>query len=86
MCDQSDSGGAPSDTVRNALNMAGAAARGQRIVQAFLARQNETESAFGRGEPMNIGRAFLEPTRQTMVDPAKMMAAHAALWRGHMAL
>ncbi|MBT7943090.1 MAG: class I poly(R)-hydroxyalkanoic acid synthase, partial [Alphaproteobacteria bacterium] len=61
----------------------------QRMIGEFLTRQmaNGVETANGSGDPapnpdpLNIGGAFFELTKQMMSDPAKMMEANMALWQ-----
>ncbi|NQV83769.1 MAG: class I poly(R)-hydroxyalkanoic acid synthase [Rhodospirillales bacterium] len=61
----------------------------QRMIGEFLARQvaKGAEAANGSGgqapnpDPLNIGDAFLELTKQMMSDPAKLMEANLALWQ-----
>ncbi len=66
--------------------MASIAERSQRLVQAFLARQDGSNGALGHGDPLNIGEAFLEMTRQMMADPTKLVQAQVALWQDYMTL
>ncbi len=86
MSDQSDSNGNAQDAQRLAENMASIAERSQRLVQAFLARQDGAAGSLGHGDPMNIGEAFLALTQQMMTDPAKLVQAQVALWQDYMTL
>ena len=61
------------------------AARSQRLVSAFLARQAEQGDS-ANADPFNIGNAFLEMTNQMMRDPEKMMRAQMTLWQDHLDL
>ena len=61
------------------------AERSQRLVADVLARNNLDDS-MGMADPMNIGSAFIELTRNFMADPAKAAKAQMALWQGYMDL
>ena len=84
MSDQSDTDRTGPDAQRRAENMASSAERSQRLVQAFLARQDG--SALGHADPMNISEAFVALTQQMTADPAKLAQAQMALWQDYMTL
>ncbi|MCC7425559.1 MAG: class I poly(R)-hydroxyalkanoic acid synthase, partial [Alphaproteobacteria bacterium] len=65
--------------------MAEIAERSQRLVAEFLKRQAE-EGPPGFGDPLNVGRAFLEMTARMMASPQKMMEAQFSLWQDYMTL
>src|SRR3546814_123079 len=46
-------------------------------------RRVVTPEAF---DPLNVGGAFLEMTRQMMADPARLVQAQVSLWQDYMAL
>ncbi|MFQ5618582.1 MAG: class I poly(R)-hydroxyalkanoic acid synthase [Rhodospirillales bacterium] len=64
-------------------SMADIAARCQRLVTDFLARQG---AAGGSVDPFNIGNAFLEMTARMMSDPATMVQAQMSLWQDYLGL
>jgi len=86
MSDQSDTNGDAPDAQRLAENMASIAERSQRLVQAFLAKQDGSTGNLGHGDPMNIGDAFLELSQKMMSDPTKLVEAQVALWQDYMTL
>src|SRR3546814_11267637 len=71
--------------------MAKIAERSQQLVRDFLERQASdperrrvvTPEAF---DPLNVGGAFLEMTRQMMANPARLVQAQVSLWQDYMAL
>ena len=83
MVEKSSNQSDTSETHPQRDDMAAIAARSQRIIANFMARQ---QGGAGMADPSKIGDAFLEMTRQMMADPGKMMAAQANLWQDHMAL
>src|SRR3546814_12030354 len=46
-------------------------------------RRVVTPEAF---DPLNVGGAFLEMTRQMMANPARLVQAQVSLWQDYMAL
>ena len=72
-----------SEVLSDGDDMAAIAARSQRIITNFMARQ---QGGAGMADPSKIGDAFMEMTRQMMADPGKMMAAQVNLWQDYMAL
>src|SRR3546814_19610249 len=70
--------------------MAKIAERSQQLVRDFLERQASdperrrvvTPEAF---DPLNVGGAFLEMTRQMMANPARLVQAQVSLWQDYMA-
>ena len=83
MAEQSSSQSEAPGAGNNHPDIADIAARSQRIVAEFLARQ---QGGAGMADPGKIGEAFFEMTRRMMADPGKMMAAQMTLWQDHMAL
>ena len=83
MDDQSTSTGASrEDTLRD--SMVDIAARSQRLVADFLARQSATDTP--NFDPLNIGNAFMAMTAKLMSDPAKLVEAQMALWQNYVDL
>jgi polyhydroxyalkanoate synthase len=66
--------------------MADIAERSQRLIQDFVAKNAAHPNASAISDPLNIGEAFLELTRQMMADPTKLMQAQVNLWTGYMDL
>ena len=83
MAKQSSSQSEAPSAGNNHPDIADIAARSQRILTEFLARQ---QGGAGMADPGKIGEAFLEMTRRMMADPGKMMAAQMTLWQDHMDL
>ena len=69
-------------------NMAEIAARSQRLVSEFLARQGAdgANGDLGMSDPLNVGNAFIEMTRRMMANPAPVIEAQFTLWRDYMRL
>ncbi|HJM48819.1 MAG TPA: class I poly(R)-hydroxyalkanoic acid synthase [Alphaproteobacteria bacterium] len=65
-------------------NLAKVAERSHQLMSDFLRRQAAAGPALD--DPLNLGNAFLELTRQMMSDPAKLMEAQAALWQDYLQL
>jgi len=63
--------------------MANIAERSQALVNGFISNQS---GAFGMGDPLNIGQAFIELTQRMMSNPAQLMQAQAGLWQDYMNL
>nr|WP_176787563.1 class I poly(R)-hydroxyalkanoic acid synthase [Roseospirillum parvum] len=61
------------------------AARSQRLVSDFLARQ-AADPQVGMSDPLAIGSAFLDMTTQMMASPTKLMEAQLGLWQDYMTL
>lgn len=57
--------------------------RSQKIVQAFLAKQENLDF---NPDPYNIGSAFMELTATWLSDPAKAAEAQGKLWQSYMDL
>ncbi|MBV9552632.1 MAG: class I poly(R)-hydroxyalkanoic acid synthase [Alphaproteobacteria bacterium] len=66
--------------------MAEIAARSQRLVRDFLARQQAGMGAAGIGDPMAIGAAFFALTARMMADPNRLVQAQIALWNDYLTL
>ncbi|MBL8631460.1 MAG: class I poly(R)-hydroxyalkanoic acid synthase [Rhodospirillaceae bacterium] len=68
--------------------MSDIAERSQRLIQEFLAKTSSspTSGSTSIADPLNVGEAFLELTRQMMADPAKLVEAQVNLWTGYMDL
>src|SRR3546814_11588136 len=65
------------------------AERSQRLVKEFLERQASNPERRATPEtfdPLNVGGAFLEMTRQMMANPARLVQAQVSLWQDYMAL
>jgi len=73
------------DPVELSRTMSEIAERSQRIVTDFLSRHEDDES-FGMGDPLNIGGAFLEMTKQMMSQPGRLVEAQLSLWQDYMTL
>ena len=69
-------------------NMAEIAARSQRLVSEFLARQGAVgaDGGLGMSDPLNVGNAFIEMTRRMMANPAPVIEAQFTLWQDYMRL
>src|SRR5665213_1581584 len=83
----------PGDPLAWSKNLAEIAERSQRLVSEFLARQvaNGTGKAGAKGgmgpiDPLNVGNAFLEMTRQMMRHPERVVEAQISLWQDYMRL
>jgi len=83
----------PGDPLAWSKNLAEIAERSQRLVSEFLARQvaNGTGKAGAKGgmgpiDPLNVGNAFLEMTRQMMRHPERVVEAQLSLWQDYMRL
>jgi polyhydroxyalkanoate synthase len=74
------------DPVEWSRNMAAIAERSQRLIQDFMARHKDDESPLGHGDPLNIGKTFLEMTQAMMRNPGAMMQANMNLWTDYMNL
>jgi polyhydroxyalkanoate synthase len=85
MNDQLGSTENSTDATEFSRTLADIAARSQRIVSEFLARQTE-EGHGGRPDLQDIGRTFFEMTARMMADPAKFIETQAELWRDYMQL
>ncbi|MBI3515173.1 MAG: class I poly(R)-hydroxyalkanoic acid synthase [Proteobacteria bacterium] len=66
--------------------MARIAEQSQRMVTEFLTRQASTDRGIGMGDPLNIGRAFLEMAARMMADPARLVQAQMSLWSDYLSL
>ncbi|WGF86406.1 PHA/PHB synthase family protein [Marinivivus vitaminiproducens] len=58
------------------------AEQSQRIVQDFVARQEQTSG----GDPLNVSEAFVELTQRLMSNPAHLMQTQFALWQDYIRL
>jgi len=69
-------------------NLAEIAARSQRLVSEFLARQGAdgADGGLGMSDPLNVGSAFIEMTRRMMANPAPVIEAQFTLWQDYMRL
>ena len=56
--------------------------RSQRVVQAFLDRQKDSDG-FQIPDPVIIGKAFMELSNKMMADPAKIIQAQSELWQSY---
>jgi len=75
------------DPVEMSRSMTAIAARSQKLVSDFLARQGKpAESGMGMADPMNIGGAFLEMTARLMTDPSRLVQAQLGLWSDYLEL
>jgi polyhydroxyalkanoate synthase len=78
------------DPVELSRAMARIAEQSQRLVADFLQRQATGTGADSTspslGDPLNIGKAFLEMTARMMSNPAKLVEAQVNLWRDYMHL
>ncbi len=84
MADQQGSEFKLPDPVEVSQTLAAIAERSQKLVADFLERQAVDGSPMG--DPLNIGRAFLEMTARLMADPAKLVHAQMSLWQDYMQL
>ncbi len=57
------------------------AEKSQQLVSEFVKRQQSTSTTNTPTDPLNIGNAFLEMTRQMMANPTKIAEAQVALWQ-----
>ncbi|MDI9408530.1 MAG: class I poly(R)-hydroxyalkanoic acid synthase [Candidatus Pacebacteria bacterium] len=75
------------------------AEQSQKLVADFLQRQQSSfetkpnelgayspKPGIGMGDPLNIGKAFMEMAGQMMSDPSKVVEAQFALWQDYMQL
>jgi len=62
--------------------MADLTERSQRVVQAFLDRQKDSDG-FQIPDPVIIGKAFMELSNKMMADPAKIIQAQSELWQSY---
>ena len=88
---ESDNGAAMSalaDPAEFSRHMSEIAARSNKILTEFIARQQETGGAgqFGMSDPLNITNAFVEMTSRMMSDPTRLWQAQIGLWQGYMSL
>ena len=69
-------------------NMAEIAARSQRLVSEFLARQGAAgaDGGLGMSDPLNVASAFIEMTRRMMANPVPVIEAQFTLWQDYMRL
>jgi len=56
--------------------------RSQRVVQAFIDRQKDSDG-FQIPDPVVIGKAFMELSNKMMADPAKVIQAQNELWQSY---
>ncbi|MBK1663783.1 class I poly(R)-hydroxyalkanoic acid synthase [Rhodospirillum rubrum] len=75
----------PPDPARIDKTMADIAERSQKLVTDFITRQ-ATSPTGGMDDPMNIGQAFLDMTRQMMSHPERLVEAQMTLWQDYLAL
>jgi len=62
--------------------MADLTERSQRVVQAYVERQKDSDG-FQIPDPVVIGKAFLEMSAKMMSDPAKLAKAQSELWQSY---
>ena len=78
------------DPIELSRAMARIAEQSQRLVADFVQRQAEGaaegSAAASMGDPMSIGRAFMEMTARMMANPAKLVEAQVNLWQDYMQL
>jgi len=77
------------DPIELSRAMARIAEQSQRLVADFIQRQSEGAAegaAASMGDPMSIGRAFMEMTARMMANPAKLVEAQVNLWQDYMQL
>ena len=65
--------------------MADIAARSQKLVADFLARQAQN-GTMTSVDPLNIGEAFLETMSRMMADPGRLVEAQFSLWQDYLTL
>ncbi len=65
--------------------MSNIAERSQKLVSDFLSHQ-QSMGGMGMGDPMNVGKAFLEMTRRMLTDPSKLWKAQMDWWQDYMTL
>ncbi|MDP6390911.1 MAG: class I poly(R)-hydroxyalkanoic acid synthase, partial [Alphaproteobacteria bacterium] len=85
MNDQPDAEEQATDGAGLAHEMADIAQRTQRLVADFAARQAAL-GPIGNVDPLNVSSAFLEMTRQMMMNPAALVEAQFALWQDYIEL
>ncbi len=85
MGDQSASNGMWPDPVEWSQQMAGIAERSRNIVTDFL-KNHPVQGPLGHGDPLNVGRAFLEMTAKMMTNPAVLVQAQMNLWHDYLNL
>jgi polyhydroxyalkanoate synthase len=56
--------------------------RSQRVIQAFVERQQDGDE-FQISDPMVIGKAFADMSAKMLADPAKMLQAQSELWQSY---
>jgi len=85
MGDQSASNGSWPDPIEWSQQMAGIAERSRGIVTDFL-KNHPVQGPLGHGDPLNVGRAFLEMTAKMMTNPASLVQAQMNLWHDYLNL
>nr|CAB65395.1 PHA synthase [Rhodospirillum rubrum] len=75
----------PPDPARIDKTMADIAERSQKLVTDFITRQ-ATSPTGGMDDPMNIGQAFLDMTRQMMSHPERLVEAQMTMWQDYLGL
>jgi len=85
MGDQSASNGMWPDPIEWSQQMAGIAERSRNIVTDFL-KNHPVQGPLGHGDPLNVGRAFLEMTAKMMTNPAVLVQAQMNLWHDYLNL
>jgi len=85
MGDQSASNGMWPDPIEWSQQMAGIAERSRGIVTDFL-KNHPVQGPLGHGDPLNVGRAFLEMTAKMMTNPASLVQAQMNLWHDYLNL
>ena len=82
MADDSSETGAVFDAEKNAKIYADFAERSQRIVNAFLERQQSGEN-YTVADPVEIGRLFMDASMKMMANPQKFAEAQSKLMQGY---
>jgi len=82
MANQDPQDGAGMDPEQVSKLMTDLTERSQRVVQAFVERQKDSDG-FQIPDPVVIGKAFLELSAKMMSDPAKLAKAQGELWQSY---
>ncbi len=82
MADNRAETGAVFDAEKNAKIYADFAERSQRIMNAFMERQQSGEN-YAVSDPVEIGRLFMDASVKMMADPAKFVEAQSKLMQGY---
>ncbi len=82
MADQDTQKNTAENTEQMSKLMADLSERSQRVVQAFVERQKDSDG-FQIPDPEVIGKAFMEMSAKMMADPAKLVQAQSDLWQSY---